>query len=47
VQARGTRSTCVLPFPLLEAQRAGHWTVIATKSGPSATVHVAITFNEP
>jgi hypothetical protein len=42
-----TRSTCVLPFPLLEAQQAGRWTVIATKpSGPSATVHIVITFNK-
>jgi hypothetical protein len=42
-----TRSTCVLPFPVLEAQRAGRWTVVATKrSGPSATVHIAITFTK-
>lgn len=44
----GARSTCFLRFPLLEAQRAGRWMVIASKrSGPSATVHIAITFHRP
>jgi hypothetical protein len=42
------RSTCFTRFPFLEAQRAGRWTVIATKrSGPPAVVHIAITFNKP
>jgi hypothetical protein len=44
---RGKRSVCVLPPPLLEAQRAGPWTVIATKrSRPPATVRIAVTFSQ-
>jgi hypothetical protein len=44
---RGKRSVCVLPFPLLEAQRAGPWTVIATKrSRAPANVRIAVTFSQ-
>ena len=40
------RSICFLPFPYLEAQRAGVWTVIVSKrSKPPATVRVVVTFN--
>ena len=43
---RGTRLVCALLFPLLEAQRAGPWTVIATKRSRSpATVRIAVTFS--
>jgi hypothetical protein len=42
------RATCFTRFPVLEAQRAGRWTVTATKrSGPPAIVHIAITFDKP
>jgi hypothetical protein len=47
-QAHGARSTCLSHLPILEAQLAGRWTVIATKrSGPAATVRIAITFYKP
>jgi hypothetical protein len=43
---RDNRSVCDLPFPELEAQRAGPWTVIATDlSRTPATVRVAVTFS--
>jgi hypothetical protein len=43
---RARRSICFLPFPRLEAQLAGPWTVIASKrSEPSATVRVVVTFS--
>ena len=39
---------CFELFPLLEAQRAGAWTVVAAKqSGPAATVRIVITFAKP
>jgi hypothetical protein len=42
----GTQTHCLLSFPLLEAQRAGPWTVIARKrTDPSATVRIQVTFN--
>lgn len=42
---RGSQDICFERFPLLEAQRAGTWTVIASKrSEPAATVRVAVTF---
>jgi hypothetical protein len=44
----GGSSRCCLRFPLLEAQRGGRWSVIASKrSGPAAAVHIAITFYKP
>lgn len=44
----GERSVCELLFPELEAQRAGPWTVIATKrSRPAATVRITVTFSRP
>jgi hypothetical protein len=43
---RGPRSVCDLPFPELEAQRAGPWTVIAAdRSRSPATVRIAVTFS--
>jgi hypothetical protein len=45
---RGSEDICFELFPLLEAQRAGAWTVVAAKqSGPAATVRVVITFGKP
>ena len=42
---RGSQVTCFERFPLLPAQRAGTWTVIASKrSGPAATVRVTVAF---
>lgn len=42
---RGSQDICFERFPLLEAQRAGTWTVIASKrSKPSATVRITVTF---
>lgn len=42
------RSNCVTSFPLLEAQRAGRWAVVASKrSTAPASVRVAITFSKP
>jgi hypothetical protein len=44
----GSKDVCFERFPLLPAQRAGAWTVVAAKpSGPATTVHVAITFAKP
>jgi hypothetical protein len=43
---RHGRADCLFPFPALEAQRAGLWTVIARKrSGPPVRVRIAVTFN--
>jgi hypothetical protein len=45
---RGAQNVCVEQFPLLPAQRAGSWTIVAAKrSAPAAAVHVAITFARP
>jgi hypothetical protein len=45
---RGSEETCFERFPFLPAQLAGKWTVIASKrSGPPATVRVAVTFGKP
>jgi hypothetical protein len=47
-KARDSKDVCSELFPLLPAQRAGIWTVVAAKqSGPSATVRIAITFVKP
>ena len=47
-RTRGSQNVCFERFPLLEAQRAGTWTVVASKrSGPAATVRVAIVFAKP
>jgi hypothetical protein len=48
-RTRGSQDVCFERFPRLEAQRAGTWTVVASKrSGPAATVRVAIVFaSEP
>jgi hypothetical protein len=44
----GGRSTCLLHFPILEAQKPGSWTVLVSKrSTPPATVRVAVTFSRP
>jgi hypothetical protein len=45
---KGSQDICFELFPLLEAQRAGAWTVVAAKqSGPAATVRIVITFVKP
>jgi hypothetical protein len=45
-RTRQGRVDCNFAFPALEAQRPGRWTVIVKKrSGPPATVRVAVTFN--
>jgi hypothetical protein len=45
---RGAGETCFQRFPFLPAQLPGKWTVIASKrSGPPATVDVAVTFAKP
>src|SRR5580704_1904685 len=45
---RDSEDICFELFPLLPAQRAGAWTVVAAKqSGPAAIVHIAITFAKP
>lgn len=45
---RGSEETCFELFPLLPAQRAGAWTVVAAKhSGPATTVRIVITFATP
>jgi hypothetical protein len=45
---RGPEDICFELFPLLPAQRAGAWTVIAAKQpGPAATVRIVITFTKP
>lgn len=47
-RASGLNDICTLGFPLLPAQRAGVWTVVATKrSGPAARAHVTVTFVKP
>lgn len=47
-RTRGSQDVCFERFPLLEAQQAGTWTVVASKrSGPAATVRVAIVFATP
>jgi hypothetical protein len=47
-RAHGSQDVCFERFPLLEAQRAGTWTVVASKrSGPAVTVRVAIVFAKP
>lgn len=39
---------CFERFPFLPAQRAGTWTVVASKQrGPAATVRVSVTFARP
>jgi hypothetical protein len=44
----GAEDICSERFPFLPAQRAGTWTVIASKqSGPAATVHATVTFLKP
>jgi hypothetical protein len=44
----GSEDVCLEHFPLLPAQRAGAWTVVAAKrSGPATTVRIAITFARP
>jgi hypothetical protein len=45
---RGPEDICFELFPVLPAQRAGAWTVVAAKqSGPAATVRIVITFAKP
>jgi hypothetical protein len=45
---RSAQDVCSERFPLLPAQRAGTWTIVAAKrSMPAATVRVAITFGQP
>ena len=45
---KGSQDVCLEHFPLLAAERAGAWTVVATKqSGPATTVRIAITFAKP
>lgn len=47
-KVRRRTSVCSLPFPQLEAQREGPWTVIVNKrSDPAATVRVDVTFRSP
>lgn len=47
-RTRGSQVACFEQFPLLPAQQAGSWTVIAAKqSGPAATVRIVITFAKP
>jgi hypothetical protein len=42
---KGTRMTCLSRFPELGAERAGTWTVIASKrSGPPVAVRVSVIF---
>ena len=44
-KARDSQDVCYEMFPLLPAQLAGSWTVIAAKqSGPAAMVRIVITF---
>ncbi len=45
---RGSQNLCFERFPLLPAQRAGIWTIVAAKrSAPAAAVRVEITFAKP
>jgi hypothetical protein len=47
-KVRHGHSVCQLPFPALEAQLGGRWTVIVVKrSGPPASVSVHVTFSTP
>jgi hypothetical protein len=47
-KVRHRRSICQLPFPKLEAQLGGRWTVIVIKrSDPPASVSVHVTFSTP
>jgi hypothetical protein len=47
-RTRGSQVACFEQFPLLPAQRAGTWTVVASKqSEPAATVHVTFAFAKP
>jgi hypothetical protein len=47
-QVRGLQETCFEQFPLLPAQRAGTWSVVASKrSEPAAKVRVAVVFAKP
>lgn len=44
----GSQDICFERFPLLPAQRAGTWTIVASKrSEPAATVRIVITFAKP
>ena len=44
----GAENICFKRFPFLPAQRAGTWTIIASKqSGPAAAVHATVTFLNP
>jgi hypothetical protein len=46
--AHGSRLTCLLRFPLLPAQKAGHWRVVVSKTSRApALVHIATTFYQP
>ncbi len=45
---KSSQDVCFERFPLLPAQRAGSWTIVATKrSVPAAVVRIAITFARP
>jgi hypothetical protein len=45
---RGARLECALRYPVLPAQKAGRWSVVALKRSTSpVTVHVAVTFYRP
>ena len=45
---QGSQDICFERFPLLPAQRAGTWTIVASKhSEPASTVRIAITFAKP
>lgn len=47
-EVRRGRSICQLPFPALEAQLGGRWTVIVVKrSDPPASVSVHVAFSTP
>lgn len=47
-RVHGLQETCFEQFPLLPAQRAGTWTVVASKrSEPAAKVRVAVVFAKP
>jgi len=47
-QVRRSEDICFEMFPFLPAQDAGRWTVVAAKrSGPAATIRIAITFVTP
>ena len=44
-RARAEQTVCLLPFPRLEAQRAGTWAVHAAKRSPRpAVVEITVTF---